>query len=205
MRLYFIPFACSLAVRIAFEEAGLSAEYVQVAPGDSSLPDGRSFREINPLGQVPVVELDSGEVLVEGPAILQYIADLAPASGLAPAPDSKQRYELQRWLNFTSTELHKYVFAALLNPKAPAEAKAYALANAAPRLDHLSNHLEGRDFLLDRFTVADAYLLSVLNWCESAGVDIKSWPVLAGYRARIRQWPSVARAIQTERPLLKAA
>jgi glutathione S-transferase len=182
MRLYFVPFACSLAARIALEEAGLSAEFVQADGSGGTLPDGRSFREVNPLGMVPVLELDNGDILTEGPAILQYIADRAPESGLAPANGTRDRYELQRWLNFTSTELHKYVFSPLLNSKAPAEVRSYAMANAGPRFDHLSKHLEGREFLLDRFSVADAYLLAVLNWCESAGVDIAAWPEVEAYR-----------------------
>lgn len=205
MRLYFIPFACSLAVRAALDEAGFEAEYVQVGPGDKPLPDGRGFREIHPLGQVPVLELDDGGLLTEGPAILQYIADRAPASGLAPAEGTPERYQLQQWLNFVSTEMHKLVFTPLMSPGAPEEVRAYARTLARPRFAYLSRHLDGRDFLLGGFSVADAYLLAVLNWCESAGIDIADWPVLKAYRSRIRQWPSVARAMQAERPLLNAA
>jgi len=205
MRLYFIPFACSLAARAALDEAGLAAEFIRVNPGDHALPGGRSFRELNPLGQVPVLELDDGEVLTEGPAILQYIADRVPEAGLAPAPGTQQRYHLQKWLNFVSTELHKFVFTPLLSRDVSAEARSYALGNAGPRLEYLSNHLAGRDFLMDRFSVADAYLLAVLNWCESAGVEIAAWPVLESYRGRLHQWPSIARAMRVERPLLKAA
>ena len=205
MRLYFIPFACSLAVRAALDEAGLAAEFIQAGPGDRTLPGGRSFRELNPLGQVPVLELDDGDVLTEGPAILQYIADRAPEAGLAPAPGTQQRYHLQKWLNFVSTELHKFVFTPLMSRDVPAEARSYALGNARPRLDYLSSHLSSRDFLMDRFSVADAYLLAVLNWCESGGIDIAAWPVLKEYRSRLRKWPSLARAMQAERPLLEAA
>ena len=205
MRLYFIPFACSLAVRAALDEAGLAAEFIQAGPGDRTLPDGRSFRELNPLGQVPVLELDDGDMLTEGPAILQYIADRTPEAGLAPAPGTQQRYHLQKWLNFVSTELHKFVFTPLMSRDAPAEARSYALGNAQARLDYLSNHLSGRDFLMDRFSIADAYLLAVLNWCESGGIDIAAWPMLKEYRSRLRKWPSLARAMQAERPLLEAA
>ena len=205
MRLYFIPFACSLAVRAALDQAGLAAEFIQAGPGDRALPGGRGFRELNPLGQVPVLELDDGDVLTEGPAILQYIADRAPEAGLAPAPGTRQRYHLQKWLNFVSTELHKFVFTPLMSRDVPAEARSYALGNARPRFDYLSSHLSSRDFLLDRFSVADAYLLAVLNWCESAGIDIAAWPVLKEYRSRLRKWPSLARAMQAERPLLEAA
>ena len=205
MRLYFIPFACSLAARAALDEAGLVAEFIQVGPGDRALPGGRSFRELNPLGQVPVLELDDGEVLTEGPAILQYIADRAPQAGLAPAPGTQQRYHLQKWLNFISTELHKFTFTPLLSRDVSSEARNYALGHVRPRFEYLSDHLSGRDFLMDRFSVADAYLLAVLNWCESANVEIAAWPVLEAYRSRLRQWPSIARAMQAERPLLKAA
>lgn len=205
MRLYFIPFACSLAVRAALVEAGLSADFIQVGPGEHPLPDGRSFRDIHALGQVPVLELDDGAVLTEGPAILQYIADRAPDAGLAPATGTRERLHLQQWLNFVSTELHKLVFTPLMSRDAPEEARAYARTLAAPRLAYLSGHLGSRDFLLGRYSVADAYLLAVLNWCESAGIDIAAWPVLNAYRSRLRQWPSIAEAMRAERPLLNAA
>lgn len=206
MKLYFIPLACSLAVRTALTEAGLAADYIQVKPTDHSLPDGTDFREVHPLGQVPVLALDDGTVLTEAPAILQYIADLVPEAGLAPKAGTRGRTELQQWLNVVGTELHKLVFGPLLNKKAPAEARAWAQEMARPRFDYLSDHLSSRPYLLgESFSVADAYLLAVLNWCEHAGIALSDWPALNAYRSRLRQRPSIAAAMQAELPLLKAA
>jgi glutathione S-transferase len=204
MKLYFIPFACSLATRIAIEEAELDAEFVQVLPG-GTLPDGRPFTAISPMGYVPAMETASGLALTEGPAVLSYIADLAAEGVLAPPPYTEERYQMMRWLNFISTELHKSVFVPLMSSSAPEGAKAWAHSIAAKRLDMLSAHLDGADYLLDSFTVADAYLLSVLNWCEYAGVDIADWPVLLAWRTRMRKRPSVARAMAIEMPLRQAA
>ena len=206
MKLYFIPFACSLAVRAALNEAGLAADYIEVKGSDQSLPDGRDFREIHPLGQVPVLELDDGMLLTEGPAILQHIADLAPESGLAPKAGTRGRTEVQQWLNFVGSELHKLVFSPLMSKTAPAEARAWAKDRATPRFDYLSDHLASRSYLLgEDFSVADAYLLAVLNWSEHAGIALSGWPVLDTYRSRLRQRPSIAAAMQAELPLLKAA
>lgn len=204
MQLFFIPFACSLAARIALEEAGLDADYVHVVP-HQPLDDGGDFLAISPMGYVPALRIADGTVLTEGPAVLQYIADLAPESGLAPAPSTAERYKLQVWLNFISTEIHKGVFAALMSKKATEGAREWSRALLPARFDLLAAHLDEREYLLDGFTVADAYLLAILNWCEHAGVDIAGWPALVIYRARIRQRPSVARAMAAELPLLRAA
>ncbi len=204
MKLYFIPFACSLATRIAIEEAELDAEFVQVSPG-GQLPDGRPFTAVSPMGYVPAMETRGGLALTEGPAVLTYIADLAAEGVLAPAPYTEERYQMIRWLNFLSTELHKAVFAPLMSRTATDGAKAWARELAAKRLDLLSAHLDGADYLLGSFSVADAYLLSILNWCEHAGVAIAEWPVLLGWRTRMRRRPSVAQAMATEMPLRQAA
>lgn len=204
MKLYFIPFACSLATRIAIEEAELDAEFVQVSPG-GQLPDGRPFTAVSPMGYVPAMETRGGLALTEGPAVLTYIADLAADGVLAPAPYTEERYQMIRWLNFLSTELHKAVFAPLMSRTATDGAKAWARELAAKRLDLLSAHLDGADYLLGSFSVADAYLLSILNWCEHAGVAIAEWPVLLGWRTRMRRRPSVAQAMATEMPLRQAA
>ena len=204
MKLYFIPFACSLATRIAIEEAELDAEFVQVLPG-GRLPDGRPFTAISPMGYVPAMETAGGLALSEGPAVLTYIADLAAEGVLAPPPYTEERYQMMRWLNFISTELHKSVFAPLMSKSAPEGARVWARALGTQRLDLLSAHLDGADYLVGSFSVADAYLLSILNWCEHAGVPIADWPVLLGWRTRMRKRPSVARAIGAEMPLLKAA
>ena len=204
MKLYFIPFACSLATRIAIEEAELDAEFVQVLPG-GRLPDGRPFTAISPMGYVPAMETAGGLALTEGPAVLTYIADLAAEGVLAPPPYTEERYQMIRWLNFISTELHKAAFAPLMSSAPPEGAKAWARELVAKRFDLLSGHLDGSDTLLDSFSVADAYLLSVLNWCEYAGVPIADWPVLLGWRTRMRKRPSVAQAMATEMPLREAA
>lgn len=204
MKLYFIPFACSLASRIATEEAGLDAEFVQVLPGHK-LPDGGDFRTVSPMGYVPALETRTGITLTEGPAVLQYLADNAADGVLAPALFSEDRYRMQLWLNFVSTEVHKAVFAVLFAKDASEAEKQAAHGRVARPFEVLSQHLEGREHLGDSFTVADAYLLAVLNWCETAGVDIAAWPVLLGYRTRLRTRPSVARAMAAEMPLLKAA
>jgi glutathione S-transferase len=204
MKLYFRPFACSLAARIALEEAELDAEFVLVPP-DGRLPDGRHFSQISPMGYVPAIETRGGFVLTEGAAVLTYIAELAPEGALSFTGFSDAHYRMLAWLNFTASELHKAVFTPLLGKTAGPEERAAALARVAKPFAVLSRHLEGREFLEDRFTVADAYLLSVLNWCEHSGVPIADSPVLLAYRARLRARPAVARAMAEEWPLLKAA
>ena len=204
MKLYFIPFACSLATRIAIEEAELDAEFEQVTRG-GTLADGRAFATVSPMGYVPALEMRDGTTLTEGPAVLEYLADLAAEDVLAPAPYTSQRYAMRAWLNFISTELHKAVFHPLMVKDANDGARAYALTQAQAPFDRLAAHLADREFLLDRFSVADAYLLAVLNWCGVAGVPIERWPRLVAWRDALRRRPSVARASAAEMPLLKAA
>ena len=203
MKLYFIPFACSLATRIAIVEAELDADFIQVIPG-RALPDGRDFAAVSPMGYVPAME--AGAVtLTEGPAVLTYIADLAAEGVLAPAPYTAARYELTKWLNFISTEIHKGVFAPLMSKTATEGARDWARTLAGKRFGVLSAHLAGRAFLLDDFSVADAYLLAVLNWTEHAGMSLADWPVLTNWRDAMRRRPSVAAAMATEMPLRQAA
>lgn len=204
MKLYFTPFACSLAARIALEEAGLDADYVQV-PRDMRLPDGRDFTEISPMGYVPAIETANGFVLTEGPAVLTYIAELAPEGALSFTGFSDAHYRMLAWLNFVSTELHKAVYMPILGKGFSEAEQAAARARHAKPFAVLSKHLEGQEFLQDRFTVADAYLLAVLNWSEFAKVPLADWPVLTAYRERLRARPAVARAMAAEWPLLKAA
>src|SRR3569623_1204283 len=204
MQLYFIPFACSLAARIALIEAELDCDFVAVTPG-GALPDGRPFSAVSPMGYVPALETRGGLALSEGPAVLTYIADLAAEGVLAPAPYTAERYDLTKWLNFISTEIHKAVFAPLMTGRSNDGARDWARGQADTRFGLLSAHLDGRQFLLDHFSVADAYLLAVLNWCEFAGLDIGQWPVLKDWRAAMRQRPSVAAAMATEMPLREAA
>ncbi|WP_342250873.1 glutathione binding-like protein [Sphingomonas sp. OTU376] len=204
MKLYFSPFACSLAARIALEEAGLDADYVQV-PRDLRLADGRDFTEISPMGYVPAIETGTGFVLTEGPAVLTYIAELAPEGALSFTGFSDAHYRMLAWLNFVSTELHKAVYMPILGKGYSEAEQAAARARHARPFTVLSKHLEGREFLQDRFTVADAYLVAVLNWSEFSKVPLADWPVLAAYRERLRARPAVARAMAAEWQLLKAA
>jgi glutathione S-transferase len=203
MDLYFSPLACSLATRISLYEAGADAGFIEVDPKTKLLPDGQDFRRINPLGLVPVLRTDDGELLTENAAILQYVAARFPRARLAP--DSEiGRTRLQQWLCFIGTELHKPVFGPLLDKKAPEAVKAYALDKGTPRFDFLDRHLTGREFLLDHFTVADAYLYAVLNWTAVTPIELPRWPALAAFAARIRERPSVARAMSEERSLYAA-
>jgi len=203
MKLYFIPFACSLATRIAITEAELDADFIQVVPG-ADLPDGRAFTDISPMGYVPAMEAGS-VTLTEGPAVLTYIADLAAEGVLAPPPYTRERYELTKWLNFISTEVHKGVFAPLMSRSSTEGARDWSKELVAKRFGLLEAHLTGRSYLLDSFSVADAYLLAVLNWTEYAGLSLDGWPALKAWRAKMRTRPSIAAAMATEMPLRQAA
>ena len=201
MELYFAPLACSMSTRITLYEAGGEALFHSVDTTTKRvLADDSDFYAINPLGMVPVLRTEEGDLLRENPAILQYVADQFPALGLAPSA-GPERYRLQQWLNFIGTELHKGTFIPLLDEKAPAGAKDYARGKAALRLGYLDRHLDGREFLLDRFTVADAYLVTVLNWSQASGIDLNQWPAMNGYFQRMVKRPSIARAISEERAL----
>jgi len=203
MDLYFSPLACSMATRIALYELGAEARFIQVDTRSKRVEDGGDFLAVNSMGQVPVLRTDTGELLTENPAVLQYVADRFPGSGLAP-PGGVERYRLQQWLNFTTSELHKVVFVPLLDPKASEGAKAYAREKAPQRLAYLAKHLENREFLLDRFTIADAYLVTVLNWGRYSGLDLAEWPAVHAYYHRMLERPSVARAVSEEIALYKA-
>lgn len=206
MDLFFAPLSCSLASRIAIYEAGLDARFHQVVLSTKRLTTGENYADINPKGQVPALRTEDGTILTEGPAVLQFIADSAPASGLAPPAGSMARYTLQQWLNYLSTEVHKAVFYTMFHPTIPPQAKAFARDQLLPvRYRFLSEHLDGRPFVLDAFTVADAYLIATLNWAAPAGVDLKSWPVLEGYRNRLLERPAVARAVNEELVLRASA
>ncbi|MFC0242258.1 glutathione S-transferase N-terminal domain-containing protein [Rhodopseudomonas telluris] len=203
MDLYFSPLACSMASRIALYEAGGAANFVEVDPPSKTvLADGSDFRAVNPLGLVPVLRTESGVVLTENAAILQYIADRYPSSAIG-AGSGIERSKLQQWLCFIGTELHRGLFALLL--KAPPEVKAFAVETGTSRLDYLNNHLQGRDYLLDSFSVADAYLVTVLNWTRATPqIDLAKWPAIKAYLGRLQQRPSVAKALAEELPLYQA-
>jgi glutathione S-transferase len=205
MDLYFSPLACSMASRIALYEAGGSANFLEVDPPSKTLvADGSDFRKLNPLGLVPVLRTHDGAVLTENAAILQYIADRYPSSAIG-AGSGMARSKLQQWLCFIGTELHRGLFAPLLSKKAPAEVKTFALEAGSSRLDYLNNHLQGRDYLLDGFSVADAYLATVLNWTRATPqIDLAKWPAIKAYLERMQQRPSVAAALAEEVPLFQA-
>jgi glutathione S-transferase len=205
MELYFSPLACSMATRIALYEADGAATYLEVDPKTKTvLKDGSDFRTVNPLGLVPTLRTDDGAVLTENAAILQYVAERLPRAGLGAA-DGLERSRLQQWLCFIGTELHKSLFVPLLDRKAGPEVKAYVLEKNLSRLDYLENYLEGRDYLLDHFSVADAYLVTVINWTMATPpVELAKWPTLKAYYERLRARPSVVKAIAEEFELYKA-
>jgi glutathione S-transferase len=207
MQLYFAPMTCSLATRITLYEAGLGATFHQVVLASKQLASGEDYFAINPKGQVPALRLEDGRLLTEGPAVLQYVADLAPESGLAPVGGTLERYELQMWLNYISSEIHKQIFYVIFRPDYPEESRAFVREVIAPaKYDFLSEHLRARPYLVgDRFTIADAYLLTTLNWAQPGGIELTRWPVLVQYQQQMLQRPAVARAVAEERSLRKAA
>lgn len=198
MKLYFVAGACSLSPHIVLREAGLQFDAIKTNTRNKTFGDGGDFLTVNAKGKVPVLELDDGQRLTEGPAIVQYLADLAPASGLAPANGTLDRARLQEWLNFTTSELHKG-FAPLFNPATPADYRSIAIANLEKNFDWVNSQLEGRSYLLgEQFTVADAYLFTVANWSSHVSIDLKRWPNLAAYQARVAARPAVQAALRAE-------
>jgi glutathione S-transferase len=197
VELYFSPLACSMATRIALYEAGAPATFTAVDLKAKKTAGGADFLAINAMGQVPVLRTETDGLITENPVVLQYVADRCPGSGLAPA-SGPERYRLQLWLNFIASELHKAVFMPLLSRKSNDGAQTFARGLIGPRFDHLNARLDGRDYLLDGFTVADAYLVTVLNWTRAAGIDLTPWPAVLAYFKRMRERDSVARALAEE-------
>jgi glutathione S-transferase len=199
MKLYYSPGACSLSAHIALQESGLPFEAIPAPTKTHQLPDGTDYYTINPLGYVPLLALDNGETLREGPVIVQYVADQAPAKNLAPAAGTMARYRLQEWLNFIGTELHKG-FSPIFNPAMPAEAKEVAKKRLLERLKWLDGELaDSRQYLMgDPFTVADGYLFTVTNWPAHVGMDLSEFKNLAAYRARVAARPGVQAAMKAE-------
>jgi glutathione S-transferase len=207
MQLFFSPLACSMSGRIAFAEAGVSVDLVEVDPFTKRvLATGEDYRAINPLGYVPALRLDDGTVLTENSAILQYIADAFPAAGLAP-PESDRigRAKLRQWLSFISSELHKALMTPLLGRETPAEVRSWTVQKYGSRLAYLNEKLAGREFLIEKFSVADAYLATVLNWTQATPeIDLGAHPNVKAYLERMRQRPTVATALAMEVPLFRA-
>ncbi len=203
MDLYFSPLACSMASRIALYEADGDASFIEVDGKTKRSLEGADYYEVNPLGLVPALRTDDGDILTENAAVLQYIADRHPAANLAPR-DGMDRSRLQQWLSFVGTELHKALFIPLLDRGISETVKTQTLEKGAKRLAYLDAHLSGREFLLDRFSVADAYLFTVLNWNIATPVDLKQWPAVEAYYTRLKQRPSIARALKEEFELYRA-
>ncbi|HTJ65234.1 MAG TPA: glutathione transferase GstA [Alphaproteobacteria bacterium] len=199
MKLYFAPGTCSLSPHIALAECGLAFETERVDLRTKVTQSGADYRAINPKGSVPALQLDNGEVLTEGPAIVQYIADQKPEAKLAPPAGTLERYRLQEWLNFISSELHK-AFAPLFTPGTPEETKTSAVAGIRAKLDHIAKTLENRLFLMgEEFTVADGYLYTILGWTKFGGIDIGDWVAIKAYHDRIAARPAVQAAQAAEK------
>ena len=198
MKLYYSPGACSLSPHIALREAGIAFEPVKAPTKTHQLDDGTDYYTINPLGYVPLLELDDGTRLREGPAIVQYIADQAPLKNLAPANGTLARYRLQEWLTFIGMEIHRG-FGPLFNPASTDEVKAAARDRLASRLKWVDGELAGKQYLMgDQFTVADGYLFTVTNWTQPTKLDISGLANLAAYRERVGARPAVQAAMKAE-------
>jgi glutathione S-transferase len=199
MKLYYFSGACSLASNIALREAGLKFELIKVDRRTRKAADGLDYNEVNPKGYVPALTLDDGEVLTENVAVLQYIADRNPASKLAPPAGTMERYRLVEWLAFISSEIHKN-FSPLFRDDAPEETKQYLRKVLSARLDYLNRAIGNRPFLMgEQFTVADAYLFTVLGWSRHLNFDLGKWPQLQGHLERVGARPLVIEALKTER------
>ena len=198
MKLYYSPGACSLTQHILLREAGLAFEPVLASTKTHKLEDGTDYYSINPLGYVPMLELDDGTRLRENPAIAQYIADLAPTKNLAPANGTLPRYRLQEWLTFVGMELHKG-FGPLFNPSSPEEVKTQARDKLAKRFAWVDGELAGKQYLMgDNFSLPDAYLFTVTNWAKPMNVDLSGYPNLLAFRERMSARPAVQEAMKAE-------
>ena len=198
MKLYYSAGACSLSTHIALQEAGLAFQAIPAPTKTHQLPDGTDYYTINPLGYVPLLELDDGRRLREVPAILQYIADQVPAKKLAPAAGTMARYRLQEWLNFITSELHKG-FSPLFNPAVPEDARPVFRKKLVERFSWVDSQLAGKSYLMgDEFSVADAYLFTVASWAPHVGVDITGLANLSAFSARMFARPAVQAAMKAE-------
>lgn len=202
MKLYLSPFACSLASDIALHEAGIEFEAVRVDLRAKKTASGDDYLGINPKGYVPALQFDDGQVLTENVAVLQYIADRKPEKRLAPPVDSPDRYRLQEWLAFVSTEIHKPL-GAFFNPMAQDAQKQLSRELVGKRLGYLQTVLQSRSFLMgDAFTVADCYLFTVLNWRDRVGIDLSQWPAVKDYIERVAARPAVAATLKAESAMM---
>jgi glutathione S-transferase len=198
MKLYFAPGACSLSPHIALQEAGLAYTAVRADLKTKELDGGGDFKAKNPLGMVPALELDDGTILTEGPAIVQYIADKAPAKNLAPANGTLERYQLQSWLNFTTSEMHKAI-GSMFNPAMPEEAKKQTKEKLVSRMTYLEKHLTAHPYLMGKtYSIADGYLFNVLLWTKPTGIDLTPYPHILAFQKRIGERPAVQAAMKAE-------
>ena len=198
MKLYLSPGACSLASHIVLRELGLDFDSERVDLKTHKTQTGEDFYAINPKGYVPALRLDDGSLLTEITAILQYLADRQPAAGLLPAANTIERYRVLEWLGFISSEVHKQ-FSPLFNPKITPEWRDHQLSALSRRFDYLVTRLDGQSYLLgETFTVADAYLYTVVNWYKFFDIDLGKWPVLKDYQARIMGRAAVKDALRAE-------
>lgn len=204
MKLYYVPGTCSLAPHIIAREAGIDLDLVPVDIATKRTADGGDYRAINPKGAVPALEVASGEVLTEAAVIVQFLADLVPEAGLAPANGTLERYRLQEWLNWIASELHKG-FGPLWLKDTPQATQAAAKAALAQRFGFLDRHLAGSDHLLSAFSVADAYAYVVLSWASFFAIDLARWPHLAAYVEQISTRPAVTAALVAEGLIADAA
>lgn len=202
MKLYYTPGACSLSPHIALNEAGLPHELVKVDLKAKKTEAGTDYLSVNPKGYVPALGLDDGSVLTEGPAIVQYIADLKPETGLAPKAGTRERYQLQEWLAFISTELHKQ-YSPLFQPALSDDTKKFFREKISGRQAWLDAQLAKKQYLMgDSFTVADGYLFTILSWAPRVGLDLAQWPNLKAYYDRLSARPKV-RATMVSEGLIK--
>jgi glutathione S-transferase len=198
MNLYYFAGACSLSPHIVALEAGVAVTMVKINPKTKKTESGADYFAVNSKGAVPALELDDGRVLTEGPAIVQYLADLKPESGLAPRAGTFERYQLMEILNYLTSEVHKS-FSPLFNPASSAELKETFAATLAKKFDWLSSFLANKPFLLgNTFTAADAYLFTLLGWTGHVKIDLDKWPILAEYKSRIGKRPKVIEAMKAE-------
>jgi glutathione S-transferase len=198
MKLYYAPGACSLSPHIVARELGIPIDLKKVNTKDKSIEGGGDYWKINPRGYVPALELDNGQILTEGPAIVQYLADQKPDAGIAPRSGSFERYRLLEWLNFLTSEVHKS-FSPLFKPNTPEEYKKIAKENLATRFDWLDKQFAGKEYLLGKsFSVADAYLFVLLGWTKPTQIDLSRWPNLAAFHARVGARPKVKEALRAE-------
>ncbi len=198
MKLYFAPGACSLSPHIVLRESGLNFELEQVNNQEKKTQSGRDYWTVNPKGQVPCLELDNGETLSEGPVIVQYVADQKGAAGLAGVAGTMERYRIQEWLNFIGSELHKS-FGPMFRPTTPEAYKDLSRENIGKRFDWVDKQLAGKQYLMgDKFSVADAYLFTVVRWSPRVNIDISKWPNIKAFMDRVAARPKVQEALKAE-------